>query len=255
MTCAELYALLNERIPASLSCKWDNDGLMCCPEPHREVRRVLVALDITGRVIDEAIDGGYDAIVSHHPLIFAPLRALDPTDPVAAKLMRLVRAGVSAMSFHTRLDAVAGGVNDALAAAVGLQNTKAFGADGEAIGRIGELEAPATLADFAKTVKRALGADGVQAVDAGRPVWRVAVLGGSGSDDVRAAISAGADTYLSGELKHNYLTDAPDMGINLLAAGHFYTEDPVCSVLRDWILQAAPQAEVAITNSNTTHLF
>ena len=67
--------------------------------------------------------------------------------------------------------------------------------------------------------------------------------------------SAGADTYLSGELKHNYLTDAPDLGINLLAAGHFHTENPVCRVLREWILQAAPQAEVEITNSNTTHLF
>lgn len=255
MTCAELYAFLNEKIPPSLSCKWDNDGLMCCPDPTRAVNRVLVALDITGRVIDEAIAGDYDAIVSHHPLIFSPLRALTPADPVANKVMRLVREGITAMSFHTRLDAVEGGVNDVLAAKVGLKNTRPFGADGEEIGRIGDLETPTELPAFAETVKNALGADGVQVVDAGRAVHRVAVLGGSGSGDVVAAALAGADTYLSGELKHSCQSDAPDIGINLVAAGHFYTEDPVCAVLRDWILACNPKLEVTITNSNCTKLF
>jgi putative NIF3 family GTP cyclohydrolase 1 type 2 len=135
--------------------------------------------------------------------------------------MRLVREGVAAMSFHTRLDAVEGGVNDTLANAIGLRDVTPFGQDGEAIGRIGTLKAPMSVAEFAALVKRAIGAEGVQAVDAGKPVYRVAVLGGSGSDDVKAARAAGADTYLSGELKHNWLTDAPDLGINLVAAGHF----------------------------------
>lgn len=250
MNCAELYAVLSEKIPASLSCSWDNDGLMCCSEPERAVRRVLVALDITGGVIDEAIAGGYDAIVSHHPLIFSPLRALNPSDHVAKKVMRLVREGIAAMSFHTRLDAVEGGVNDTLANAIGLRNVTPFGQDGEAIGRIGTLERSMSVAEFAALVKHEIGAEGVQAVDAGKPVYRVAVLGGSGSDDVKAARAAGADTYLSGELKHNWLTDAPDLGINLVAAGHFYTEDPVCRILHDMILDADPTVEVTVTNSN-----
>ena len=255
MTCAELYAFLNEKIPASLSCSWDNDGLMCCSEPDREVRRVLIALDITGAVIDEAISGSYDAIVSHHPLIFSPLRSLNHNDPVAKKVMRLVREGITAMSFHTRLDAAPGGVNDALASAIGLHDIMPFGQDGEAIGRIGYLEKPMSTSEFALLVKKSIGAEGVQTVDAGRAVHRVAVLGGSGSDDVKAALSAGADTYLSGELKHNWLTDAPDLGINLIAAGHFYTEDPVCSVLRDMILDADRSIEVTITNSNPVRVF
>lgn len=255
MTCAELYAVLNEKIPASLSCSWDNDGLMCCSDPERVVRRVLVALDITGGVIDEAIAGGYDAIVSHHPLIFLPLRALNPGDHVASKVMRLVREGITAMSFHTRLDAVEGGVNDTLAAAIGLCDVVPFGQDGEAIGRIGTLEKNMSVAEFAALVKRAIGAEGVQAVDAGKPVYHVAVLGGSGSDDVKAARAAGADTYLSGELKHNWLTDAPDLGINLVAAGHFYTEDPVCRILRDMILNADQTVTVTVTNSNPVRVF
>jgi dinuclear metal center YbgI/SA1388 family protein len=159
------------------------------------------------------------------------------------------------MSFHTRLDAVEGGVNDTLANAIGLQKVIPFGQDGEEIGRIGTLKAPMSVAEFAALVKGAIGAEGVQAVDAGKPVYRVAVLGGSGSDDVKAARAAGADTYLSGELKHNWLTDAPDLGINLVAAGHFYTEDPVCRILRDMILNADQTVTVTVTNSNPVRVF
>lgn len=250
MKVRELYAYLNGRIPQALSCDWDNDGLLCCHDEDAEVKRVLVALDITGRVVEEAIAGGYDVVISHHPLIFSPLKALNPRDPVAKKVIRLLRAGVTAMSFHTRLDAVKGGVNDTLAEALGLSEILPFGDNGEEIGRIGCLSEPMTLEAFAMQVKHVTGADAVQVSDAGKPVSRVAVLGGSGSDDVRAAMCAGADTYVSGELKHNYLTDAPDCGINLVAAGHFYTEDLVCGTLADWIRDADASLTVQITTSN-----
>lgn len=250
MTVRELYAFLNEKIPPSLSCTWDNDGLMCCPDPDREVRRVLVALDITAEVVKTAIEGGYDAIVSHHPMIFSPLRAVEPSDPVARKVIDLLCGGVAAMSFHTRLDAVEGGVNDVLAEALGLCDVTPFGLDGEAIGRIGTLKKTMALAEFAALVKRATGAEQVLVSDAGRSVYRVAVLGGSGSDDVKAAERAGADTYLSGELKHNWLTDAPERGMNLVAAGHFYTENPVCARLCELIREADGKVQVDIVNSN-----
>ncbi len=255
MTVAALYAFLNEKIPPSLSCAWDNDGLMCAPDPQREVRRVLVALDITGEVIDRAVREGYDVIVSHHPLIFSPLRALDPCDHVAKKVIRLIRNGIAAMSFHTRLDAVKGGVNDTLAAALGLADAVPFGADGEEIGRVGALPEAMSLSDFAALVKSATGAPFVQISDAGLPVRRVAVLGGSGSDDVLAARAAGADTYLTGELKHNWLTDAPDIGLNLAAAGHFYTEDPVCAVLSRMLHKADASIEVTVMKSDCVQVY
>ena len=254
MKVFELYEYLNEKIPSALSCAWDNDGLMCCPNREAEVKRVLVALDITGRVVDEAIAGGYDVVVSHHPLIFTPLKAISGQDPVSAKVIRLLCAGITAMSFHTRLDAVEGGVNDTLAARLGLLDVAPFGQDGEAIGRIGSLPTPTSLAEFAEAVKKATGAARVEFSDAGLAVSRVAILGGSGSDDVLAAKAAGADTYLSGELKHNYLTDAPDLCINLVAAGHFYTEDPVCQTLGEWIAKADPALTVTVTNSNPTRV-
>ena len=252
MTVKELYAYLNEKIPPSLSCPWDNDGMMCCPDPDAPVRRVLVALDITADVVKKAQEGGYDLILSHHPLIFSPLRALNHEDAIAKKVIELIKSRIAAFSFHTRLDAVEGGVNDVLAEKIGLCNVRAFGADGEAIGRIGELAQTLTLAEFATLVKKATGAPIVTVSDAGRAVKRVAVLGGSGSDDVIPAILAGADTYLTGELKHNWLTEAPERSINLIAAGHFYTENPVCERLRELVLEADPTIAVDVIDSNPT---
>ncbi len=250
MKVCELFAALEERIPRELSCPWDNDGLMVCPDGEREVHRVLVALDVTEEIAKKAIEGGYDVILSHHPMIFHALKAVNPYDTVAKKAILLLRAGVSVMSFHTRLDAVSGGVNDTLASLLGLKNTEPFGNEGEEIGRVGLLPAPAALTDFAKTVRDVIGAPTVQVSDAGRTVSRVAVLGGSGSDDVSAAIRAGADTYVTGELGHHYLTDAPEKGINLIAGGHFYTENPVCEVLSRMAKEIDPSLTVDLASSN-----
>lgn len=246
MTVRELYAALEQRIPHALSCDWDNDGLMCCPDGGAQVERVLVALDVTERTVQAAIDGGYDLIVSHHPMIFRPLRALEDGDYVARRAVTLTRAGISVMSFHTRLDAVAGGVNDTLAALLGLDEVSPFG---DGIGRIGSLPNETTLCEFARAVKSALGVPRLLVGDADRPVRRVALLGGNGSDDVPAALAAGADTYLSGEIAYHHLCEAPEMGMNLLAAGHFHTEDPVCKTLRTWLLSVDPALTVDLFES------
>ena len=247
MKINELYKHFNNLFPKSLSCEWDNDGLMCCPDASREVQRALVCLDVTEQVVNEAISGGYDVIVSHHPFIFKGLKSLDEEKAVSRKAMKLIKADIAVMSFHTRLDAVEGGVNDTLASILGIRNAVPFG---EGIGRIGELDAPVSLLDFSKTVKATLRAPAVSVADAGRMVQRVAVLGGSGDDEIGAAIAAGADTYLSGELGYHPMTDAPDMNINLIEAGHFYTEQPVCSVLAKNLSELGIKAD--IFNSNRT---
>lgn len=249
MTVTELYTELERRIPRSLSCDWDNDGLMCCPDPNARVKRVLVALDVTGDTVRRAIDGNYDLILSHHPMIFRPLRALDPRNCVAKRALDLARAGISIMSFHTRLDAVQGGVNDTLAERLGVRDAEPFG---DGIGRIGSLDVPLTLDEFAVHVKNVIGAPSVLCADAELPVRRVALLGGNGSDDVSAALAAGADTYLSGEIAYHHFVDARETGINLIAAGHFYTEDPVCETLRRILFEQDPSLTVDLFNSNRT---
>lgn len=246
MKVKELYNYLDARIPRSLSCEWDNDGLLCCPEGEREVKKVLVALDVTSKVCDAAIEGGYDVIVSHHPFIFKGLTAINGEDPVSAKVIKLISNGIAVMSFHTRLDAVSGGVNDMLAVLLDLKNVKSFGEGDETLGRIGELDSPMEISDFAKRVKDALHAPVVLYSETDIPVFRVAVLGGSGSDDIGAARKAGADTYVSGELKYHDMTDASENRINLLEAGHFYTENPVCHVLKEVIIGTEADIECDI---------
>ena len=189
MNVRELYEILNEKFPTELSCDWDNDGLMCCPDGAREVRRVLLTLDVTAEAVERAINTKCDLILSHHPLIFKGIKALDGETPVSAKVIDLIAHGIAVMSFHTRLDAAEGGVNDVLAKALGLCDLAPFGEEG--IGRIGTLPKTVTAEDFARTVKETLRAPVVQLADAGLPTRRVAVLGGGGSDDVEAAKAAG----------------------------------------------------------------
>ena len=248
MTVYELYKQLCELIPPTLSCNWDNDGIMCMPEPDRKIEKVLLALDITEEVVDRAIDEHYDLIISHHPLLFRGIKHLTIQDPVARRSIKLCRAGISAISFHTRLDAVEGGVNDVLATRLMLTDATPFGE--ESIGRVGTLSEPMSAEAFSSMVADRLNAPTVTLADSGRPVHRVAVLGGSGGDDVLAALATGADTYVTGEAPHHWLVDAPEMGLNLIVAGHYHTEYLVMDALADMVKKLAPDAHILPINSN-----
>lgn len=250
MTVQQLYDNLNDHIPTSLSCDWDNDGEMCIPSPDREVKRVLVTLDITEDAVQAAIEADVDVIISHHPLLFRGIKHMTPTDPVARRCMALCRAGIAALSFHTRLDAMIGGVNDALATAIGLTDVTPFDGQQAALGRIGNLPRFMSAQEFARLVAKQLDAPSVQLADASRPVRRVAVLGGSGGDEMSAALAAGADTYLTGEASYHHMVDAPEMGLNLIVAGHFYTEQPVCERLSKLLQEIVPSASIQQFNSN-----
>ncbi|MBE6694208.1 MAG: Nif3-like dinuclear metal center hexameric protein [Ruminococcaceae bacterium] len=237
MSASELYAALCERIPTSLSCDWDNDGLAVCADGGKRVDKILLALDPDGYAVDYAVNGGYDCLITHHPLIFSGLKAVNESDATAKKVLKLISGGVTAMAFHTRLDAVSGGVNDVLASLLGLEKSEVFGQNGEEIGRIGYLKEPTTAEAFATLVKERLLAPVVTYASCGRPVHRVAVLGGGGAGDVHAAEAAGADTYVTGELKYHQLCDAPYSNMNLLEAGHYYTEYPVLERLKNMLCE------------------
>lgn len=250
MKVIELYRYLDAAIPSSLSCDWDNDGLMCCADTEKEVKKVLIALDITENIVEKAIAGGFDLIISHHPMIFKKIGAVEPTIGSARKSIKLIKNNISAMSFHTRLDALCGGVNDLLCEKLGVKNATAFGPEDEEMGRIGTIDAPMTLDDFCLKVKNVLKAPIILSSNSGKSVHRVALLGGDGKDFVQAAIKAGADTYLSGRISYNIMVEAPEIGINLIEAGHFYTEDPVCEFLAKLVKNASPDMETEIITSN-----
>ncbi len=242
MTVKEFYQQISELVSPELSAPWDHDGLMLSPDTEAEVSRVLCALDVTEETVDFAIAGGFDLILSHHPFIFHPLSALTPEEPTARKAMLLLGAGISVISLHTRADAVEDGVNDRLAHLLGLEDVRVMPGDEEGIARIGRLPAARSIESYAREVKEILGAPAVLFADAGHPVVRVALCGGDGKDFVKAAIAAGADTYLSGRIGYHQMVDAPELGINMIEAGHYYTENHITAFLAELVSDILPGA-------------
>ena len=249
MTAKELYRLLNEAYPPSLSCSWDNDGAMCLSDPEREIKRVLVTLDITAGTADYAAEGNFDAIVSHHPLIFSPMRSINGCDIKSRVISRLMRSGISALSFHTRLDAVEGGVNDCLCEKIGIEEVRPFGKDGEMLGRIGRI-GPMSGSALAALVKERLGVDSLSLTCPDKLIERVVVVGGAGKDFLDPAIDSFADALITGEIPYNAAIDAADSGLCLIMAGHFFTENPVLEELEKRIRSLDPAIEIECYYSN-----
>jgi len=248
MNAKQLYQKFEERIPSDLRESWDNDGVMCLPDGSSEIVRALVALDVTKEIVDYAIERGFDLIVSHHPLVFKPLSSIDEENHIARKLIKLICSGITVFSFHTRADKLVGGVNDRLADILGMYDAEPFG-DGD-LGRIGTIDEPMEIQDFAYRVKQLIGADAVRYADGFSDVHKVAVVGGDGKGYVKAAIDAGADTFLSGRIGYNVMEEATEMGINLIEAGHFYTEAHISEFFRDLINEFDPNIYVEIADSN-----
>lgn len=219
MKIYEFAERMEERIPAELSEHWDHDGVMVVPDGNAEVTGVLCALDCTSVAVGEAVKRNCNVIVTHHPLLFRPLDRLDGRDSVGKRVLRCVKEGIAVLSYHTRLDSMEGGVNDCLAQAVGLKDAEAF----LPFARIGNVEEQ-TFEEFVRRVADALGTDRLQCVRARPYVRRVALVSGSGKDEIPDAVRAGADTFLTGEVMHNHSIDCMEYGLNLVCATHFATE-------------------------------
>lgn len=248
MNVTELYKKLCHYFPEELRCEWDNDGIMVCPDSSAEVKKVLVSLDVTEEIVDYAIDRGFDLIISHHPLIFRPLSHVTEENHISRKVVKLIANAISVFSFHTRADRAKGGVNDRLAEILELVNPVPFGEDG--LGRIGTLNEEYELEVFADALKLALGADSIKVSDGYNTVKKVAVVGGDGKDFVADALKMGADTYVSGRLSYNVMEEAAEMGINLIEAGHYYTELPITEYFSEIITALDSDIYTEIADSN-----
>ena len=243
-TVQQLYEAMQRIAPLELAEHWDNPGLLV--DCGGEVHRVLVALDITPEVLEEAAAKQCEMIVSHHPVIFSPLKKLTPRDVS----FQLVQKGISAICMHTNLDAAAGGVNEVLAQKLGLSDLKML--TEEKIGRIGTLKCEIPLVEFTHSVIELLGCNGLRYVDAGRPVHRVAVGGGACGCYIPQAIAAGCDTFVTSDLKYNDFLGTE--GLNLIDAGHFPTENVVCPALRDRLAEAFPAVDVLCSTSHSREI-
>ena len=253
-TVREIYQYLDNLAPFALQMDFDNAGFLV-GRGDRQVKKILVSLDITQEVAEEAGELGAELIVSHHPVIFHPARSVTDADPDGRVLLALIEKGIAAICAHTNLDAVHGGVNDALAQRLGLVQIEQLHQDGTdpagrpyGIGRVGNTAGiPRYAPEFAAFVKEALGANGVRYVDARRPVRRVAVGGGACADMLRDALALGCDTFVTADVKYNGFLDAKALGVNLIDAGHYPTEQVVVPVLAKWLADGFPQVEVVET--------
>lgn len=247
MKAENIYNFLEELAPTSLKMDFDNVGFLV-GDPSERVDRCVVALDITDDVIDEAIALGAQLIVSHHPIIFEPLKNLLNTDPVGKKLIKLAKNNIAAICLHTNLDIAQGGVNDALISTLACKPIAVLCADG--CGRIGEYENEIAFSDFLPLCKNALNSNGLRYHDAGHPVKRLAVMGGSGGSEIETAKDLGCDTYVTSDIKYDQFLTAKDLGINLIDGDHFCTENVIVPVLCDKLSDRFPEVEFAVSKAH-----
>lgn len=235
----EIYGYLKELAPLELAEDWDNPGLLV--DCGRPVGRILTCLDITGPVVREAQEKGCDLVVSHHPVIFRPLKALQEGQVPCL----LLKAGISAICMHTNLDAAPGGVNDTLAQRMGLREVEPFA---EGMGRIGWIN-EMSAHQLAQETARILHAR-VQWADGGKPIRRLALITGSGGSMLEDAIRAGADALLTGEASHHAALDALAAGVTLVTAGHYATEFPVAQTLATRLGDRFRDLEVLVSETD-----
>ncbi len=234
--------------PKELAADWDNVGLLV-GDPEQEVKKVLIALDITEGIVEEAAELGAELIVAHHPVMncaWHPVQTLRADDPLGRKLRTLVKKDISAICMHTNLDAAEGGVNDALAEKLGLLDISPLGEDG--IGRIGTINGEKSLAEYTSFVVKSLGCHGARFRCGGKTVHRVAVGGGACGSYIAAAKAAGCDTFVTSDLKYNDFLDTE--GLNLIDAGHYPTENVICPVIANRLGRAFPEVEFVISASH-----
>ena len=234
-TVRQIEEALYSLAPKELAMGWDNVGLLV-GDPNQEVTRILVSLDITQAVADEAAVKGAQLIIAHHPVMnckWLPVQTLRE-DTRQGKLLRtLVKHEIAAICMHTNLDITQGGVNDVLAETLRLSALQILGEDN--LIRYGFLEREISLKEFAAQVNKLLHCRGLRYTDCGKPAYRVAVGGGSCGDSWREILAAGCDTFVTSDVKYHDFLDASAEGLSIIDAGHFETEDPVCMAVIQYL--------------------
>ena len=253
VTVQDIYTFLNELAPVHYQMDFDNSGLLL-GDAAAPVTRVLVALDITDAVIEEAAADGAQLIVSHHPLIFTPMKHVLADDLTGRKILRMAACSLSAICMHTNLDIAEDGVNDTLMEALGAQVTGLLehaGTDDNGsplgCGRIGRLAAPMALSEFLRFAATRLRTNGLRYCDAGSAVEKLAVCGGAGGNMLELAHDAGCDTFLTADVKYDRFLAAKELGINLIDADHFCTENVVIPKLAEQLRRHFPEVTVSVS--------
>lgn len=251
----DIVSYFESIIPVEMKMDFDNVGLLA-GSLETEVRTAVVALDITDEVIEEAIYHDAQIILSHHPLFFE-LKQANDCSIIGKKLIKLLRNNIAAFCQHTNLDSVHGGVNDVLASKLSIRVEGCLEsletADGikYGFGRYGFLERPTALYDFLKFVKTVLNTSGIRYYNAGRQVMKLALCGGSGGEYVKRTFDLDCDTLITADVRYHQFIEAKELGINIIDADHFCTENVVVPVLGEMLKSKFPNVNVLLSQSLT----
>lgn len=222
----EIFDFIDSFAPFERQCEWDNSGLLV-GNCEQEVTTVAVALDITPEVVEFAKRRSAQLVVSHHPVIFKPRTCVVSNDPV----YMLANAGISAICAHTSLDIAAGGVNDALTAKLGFGECEPLTGEGEtAMIRVAFYDKAVTVGEIARLTAQQLKT-GVRVCDCSNAVRKIAFCAGEGTDFIPDVAAADCDLFITGDCRHHDFLEARQLGLSVIAAGHFETENPVVEVL------------------------
>ena len=249
MKVKDIISTIESFAPLSIQERWDNSGL-CVGSPEDEVHSVLLGLDCTPELVDEAIACGADMIVTHHPLIFSGLKNISPENMVGAAVIKAIKAGISIYAAHTSADKVLAGVSGAMAARLGLTDVEILDEDGDGtgLGVVGNLPESLPAEEMTRLVKEKFG---LKVLKSSRPlegmISRVAMCGGSGRSLIGAAMKSGAQLYVSGDISyHDFFTEK---GFMIMDIGHYESEIEIVDILFSLIKKKFPTFAVRITQN------
>jgi dinuclear metal center YbgI/SA1388 family protein len=245
MNILEIENRFQTLFPKERGCSWDNDGLLVCSDRYQEVHQIVTCLDVTFAVIDEAIRSHAELIVSHHPLIFSPINRINEDTLVGQKLIRLLEAGISLISLHTRLDAAVGGLNDQFGKKLQIfpdQNAVLL-EDEPLIGGIGSLAEKVCPESFAAMVSETLSSP-VKLYSASTDISRIAYCCGSGKGMLRSAFEKNADAFVGGDLPYHEVLEAVECGMTVIDCGHFASEKMVADLLKNVLISFSSSLKI-----------
>lgn len=251
MKVHQIIDTMEKLAPQKLAVDWDNPGLLI-GDDEQVVTGILLCLDVNQEVIDEALRLGANMLISHHPIIYKPIKNITTRTTPGKWMLNMIQNNMSLYTSHTNLDIAEGGVNDSLFGALGLVNKEGLYAEGEAfMGRVGDTTQPYTLASFAAFVGERLGTDIVRYVGPGdAPVKRVAICGGAASDIgyFKAAKSKGADVYITGDIRYHETQRAQGIGLNLIDATHYATENLAMRDVANYLTQNTTGVHIHVSS-------
>lgn len=246
-TVQDVLQVLSAWAPLERKEDWDNAGI-ACGRSQQQIDTVLVALDPTLETLFEAKERDAQLVVTHHPMTMGGLKQIHDGDLTGMAILWAAENQISVLNMHTNLDCADGGVNDCLAAKLGLQSPAVVPEPGKDFGylRIGYVE-KMQLQSFLQLVKERLHCTGLRYADGKRPVKRVAVGGGACGSMMDLVYQMGCDTFVTSDVKYNQFLDAKALGLNLIDAGHFETECVICPEIVGRLQQAFPDLKVLLS--------